>query len=117
MKHDESAGDGEAKTGATTAQTFASRLLVLLKDQQAILFADAGAGVAHAEDDEAGRTNALAADTDDDFAVLRELDGVVDEIAEHLANATSVNARDEWLAFDAYAEALLADEPAGFFDD
>ena len=48
------------------------------------------------------RVAALAADLDDDLAALRELDGVADEVREHLPHALLVGAReDARLALDA----------------
>ena len=58
-------------------------------------------------------SGALASDADDDLTALRELDRVVDEVAEDLTDAPSVDACDERrLALDAHGELLLADETA-----
>src|ERR1700722_15892864 len=67
--------DREAEPGAASPDALLLGLLVLLEDDRALLRADAGARVAHAEAREAG----VVADVDHDLALLGELDRVSDE--------------------------------------
>ena len=88
--------DGQTETGAALVRALAVGLLVLLEDHRALVGADAGAGVDDAERDEARG----GGDLDDDLAFLRELDGVADQVGDHLTHAARVDvAHDPRRAF------------------
>ncbi len=73
-----------------------------------------GPGVAHGE---AGQA-AVAADVHHDLALLRELDGVADQVGEHLPHALGVGAGVDAASPSTWtATGRASDEPGGLADD
>ncbi len=84
---DDAARDGEPEPGAAVAAARAAvALLELVVDRRDALRRDAGAGVAHLDDDAVR----LGRHDDADAADLGELDGVAGEVDQHLSEAVAV---------------------------